>query len=145
MSEKKNLSVSELFTQRFLRDNHTCQDCGATERLEIHHILPISQGGKNELTNLKTVCFSCHRKNYREVHFPKDKSKIIPPEQRVKTRSGMDKSRKTQLLISVSDEMLEEIDNYRFENKCKNRSEAIRDILKLAIETDKQNNQNEKN
>jgi len=47
----------------FRRDGYTCQYCGksATEaELEIDHVTPVSKGGKNEISNLKTACKSCN-------------------------------------------------------------------------------------
>ena len=42
------------------RDGHKCFFCGATENLEVHHLLPRSQGGGDVLENLLTVCTKCH-------------------------------------------------------------------------------------
>ncbi|MEU8877918.1 HNH endonuclease signature motif containing protein [Streptomyces javensis] len=46
------------------RDNKTCQDCGRTPAqgisLQIHHILPVHKGGKNDEDNLVTLCLQCH-------------------------------------------------------------------------------------
>lgn len=43
------------------RDDYTCQQCGATDAtLQVHHKTPISEGGSHKLTNLETVCRSCH-------------------------------------------------------------------------------------
>lgn len=43
------------------RDDYECQQCGATDTvLQVHHLTPISEGGGHELSNLETVCQSCH-------------------------------------------------------------------------------------
>lgn len=42
------------------RDGHRCVNCGSTEDLEVHHIVPISKSGTNEISNLVTVCSDCH-------------------------------------------------------------------------------------
>jgi hypothetical protein len=48
------------------RDNYTCRDCGASPRndpniiLHIHHVIPVSKGGKTELSNLVTNCNLCN-------------------------------------------------------------------------------------
>ncbi|WP_236700828.1 RNA-guided endonuclease IscB, partial [Agrilactobacillus composti] len=45
------------------RDNYTCQIChGKTKdpKLKIHHIIYRSNGGTNQVSNLLTVCASCH-------------------------------------------------------------------------------------
>ena len=45
------------------RDRHRCQapGCGRTHFLEVHHIIPRKQGGRNVAENLTTMCGSCHR------------------------------------------------------------------------------------
>jgi len=43
------------------RDGRKCLLCGATENLEIDHIIPLVTKGKTELDNLQTLCRQCHR------------------------------------------------------------------------------------
>jgi hypothetical protein len=45
------------------RDKYQCQRCGKkcnAEKLEVHHIIPRSQGGKDIADNLITLCKYCH-------------------------------------------------------------------------------------
>ncbi|WP_254862266.1 HNH endonuclease [Halovivax gelatinilyticus] len=42
------------------RDDNTCVSCGSEDELQVHHIIPRSQGGKNETANLATLCADCH-------------------------------------------------------------------------------------
>ena len=42
------------------RDGHACVYCGADKPLEGDHIVPLSQGGSNALTNLATACRPCN-------------------------------------------------------------------------------------
>ena len=42
------------------RDNRICQVCGKEYSGQVHHILPRSQGGTNDLANLITLCGKCH-------------------------------------------------------------------------------------
>lgn len=47
----------------FVKDNYKCVECGATKedtRLHVDHILPVSQGGSDELSNLQTLCEACN-------------------------------------------------------------------------------------
>lgn len=37
-----------------------CKQCGATENLHLHHIVPLLAGGTNGAWNLMTLCGSCH-------------------------------------------------------------------------------------
>lgn len=44
--------------------NYTCQYCGAKApkvKLEVDHIVPVSKGGTNHVTNLQCLCFDCNR------------------------------------------------------------------------------------
>ena len=45
------------------RDNNSCLRCGVGGEieLEVHHILPINQGGTNDDSNLATLCPRCHK------------------------------------------------------------------------------------
>jgi 5-methylcytosine-specific restriction endonuclease McrA len=53
----------------FQRDRYRCQHCdrpfpaqGTPKHLEVDHILPLSQGGTNDLSNLQTLCRRCNRR-----------------------------------------------------------------------------------
>ena len=43
------------------RDSHECQECHATECLQVHHIVPVCMGGDSSLENVITLCVICHR------------------------------------------------------------------------------------
>ena len=48
----------------FKKDNYRCKECGRTSKevvIEVDHILPVSQGGTDELDNLQTLCLPCNR------------------------------------------------------------------------------------
>lgn len=64
------------FTRRqkreiYIRDNGICQSCGivclidATQnhphKVNIDHIIPVNDGGKNEIFNGQVLCLSCHK------------------------------------------------------------------------------------
>jgi hypothetical protein len=42
------------------RDGHRCGNCGSTRNLHVHHIVPLSKGGVNSESNLRTLCKDCH-------------------------------------------------------------------------------------
>lgn len=47
----------------FVRDGYKCVECGATKedtRLHVDHIIPVSQGGTDELSNFQTLCEACN-------------------------------------------------------------------------------------
>jgi len=57
------------------RDGFRCLDCGASPSngalLEVDHIVPISKGGSNDPSNLRTLCSECNRgKSDRLVSYP---------------------------------------------------------------------------
>lgn len=43
------------------RDGNRCVRCGATDRLQVHHVIPVSAGGSHDDSNLVTLCNNCHR------------------------------------------------------------------------------------
>ena len=77
---KRGMSA-RLRRQILERDGGTCQYCGAAAgedsgcepgrrcRLQVDHVLPISQGGTDDPSNLRAVC----------VYFNKDKADVIKP------------------------------------------------------------------
>ena len=46
------------------RDGFKCQICGASAQdgatLHVDHIIPVSKGGKTEMSNLQTLCDRCN-------------------------------------------------------------------------------------
>jgi integrase/ribosomal protein S27AE len=44
-----------------IRDDGECRNCGAGSNLVVHHIVPISNQGTNQMSNLVTLCRKCHR------------------------------------------------------------------------------------
>jgi len=49
----------------YLRDNNTCQYCGKkfpTDKLNLDHVIPKAQGGKDSWENLVCACFNCNQK-----------------------------------------------------------------------------------
>jgi len=46
------------------KDNYRCVICGKTaseERLEVDHIITVVSGGKNDISNLRTLCAECNK------------------------------------------------------------------------------------
>lgn len=58
------------------RDNYCCRKCGNSNHpsnptdivLTVHHIIAVSKGGKNILSNMITLCSVCHSKVLGKVH-----------------------------------------------------------------------------
>jgi 5-methylcytosine-specific restriction endonuclease McrA len=61
---KRNVSA-RVRHQILERDGFKCLDCGASPAdgalLEIDHTIPISKGGSNDPSNLRTLCSDCNR------------------------------------------------------------------------------------
>ena len=70
MAARKPLKKSIRF-EVFKRDSFTCQYCGAKAPdaiLEVDHIIPVKDGGSDEIMNLVTSCRDCNRgKSCREL------------------------------------------------------------------------------
>ena len=67
MTNNKRLSPGNWYALRYAvlrRDKFQCQYCGQNApntKLEVDHIVPLAEGGTNELDNLKTSCYACNR------------------------------------------------------------------------------------
>ena len=63
MAKRKLLSKKTRF-EVFKRDKFTCQYCGSSAPdvvLEVDHIVPVAEGGTDDIMNLVTSCFDCNR------------------------------------------------------------------------------------
>lgn len=63
MAEKRKGISKKLRFEVFKRDSFKCQYCGATSPdvlLEVDHIKPVKEGGKNNIDNLVTACRDCN-------------------------------------------------------------------------------------
>ncbi len=61
--KKRDPIDSKLRHECFKRDNYKCVECAKTkEKTTLHcdHIIPVSQGGFDELNNLQTLCQACN-------------------------------------------------------------------------------------
>ena len=43
-----------------------CADCG-NKKEHVHHIVSLSEGGTNDLSNLKALCKECHHKYHKDL------------------------------------------------------------------------------
>lgn len=49
--------------------------------------------------------------------------------------AGINKEKNTQVLLTLSHEMLERIEKHWHDNQLKNRTEAIRDLIQKGLES----------
>lgn len=51
---------------RYIKSYPLCEECERQDRLtpaeEVHHIIPLNQGGTHDRENLMSLCQSCHNK-----------------------------------------------------------------------------------
>ena len=45
-----------------------CFNCGGTESIELHHIVPLRLGGTNNLSNIVVLCHRCHMAAHHGRH-----------------------------------------------------------------------------
>lgn len=54
----------------FKRDNYQCKSCGKTAQqiqLNVDHIIPLAQGGSNDISNLQTLCKLCNQRKKHDI------------------------------------------------------------------------------
>lgn len=81
LSRNSRKTVSGKVRQNvFMRDNYTCQICGATvkdgAKLELDHIIPVSKGGTNDEDNLQVLCQQCNREKHNRTDLKHDENKL---------------------------------------------------------------------
>ncbi|MEO1183870.1 MAG: HNH endonuclease [Cyanobacteria bacterium J06636_27] len=71
MSKTPRISIPSAVRRYVLeRNKYQCQSCGKLQveaSLTIDHIIPLSHGGSNDISNLQTLCFSCNRKKSNSI------------------------------------------------------------------------------
>ena len=68
MCKRKSWEYLSLKDDVLKKYRNKCANCGSKENLEIHHIVPLSLGGTNNITNLVPLCYSCHKAAHQGRH-----------------------------------------------------------------------------
>lgn len=56
-------------------------------------------------------------------------------------KMAVDKTKNTQILVTFPNDMVEKIEEFQFENRYKNRNEAIRALVKKSLDNDEKKDQ----
>ena len=122
MAKRKSLSKALRF-EVFKRDSFRCQYCGRSAPdviLEVDHIVPVSQGGKNDLLNLVTSCRDCNRG--KSAKLLSDTSAIDRQKQQLDDMNAI--REQTEMLIQWKQELL---------SITERQVDAIEDLIKSLI------------
>lgn len=52
---------SPTVVKQVLKKYPLCVSCCSQDRLQSHHIIPVSKGGDDTVANCRTLCWKCHR------------------------------------------------------------------------------------
>lgn len=89
VAQQRRLMTDSLRYDVLQRDGFRCQICGATAadgyKLHVDHILPVSKGGKTEMSNLRTLCERCNMGKRDKIEKPGPA--VLTPEQFAETIS----------------------------------------------------------
>jgi 5-methylcytosine-specific restriction endonuclease McrA len=55
------------FTDLCKKYDDKCLRCGLVKKLSMDHIIPLSKGGSNYITNIQPLCKSCNSKKATET------------------------------------------------------------------------------
>lgn len=58
----------KLRAQALQRDGNRCRRCGNGGKLQAHHLVKPEHGGRDELSNLITLCDRCHRQTHKAMN-----------------------------------------------------------------------------
>lgn len=67
---KRNLN--ECYLKEVRRNlGNVCVNCGSTEGIEYHHIVPLFLGGREVQSNIVPLCYKCHKAAHHGRHLSK--------------------------------------------------------------------------
>lgn len=74
MEEKYKELRQEFESYKFRKNmkdtlGNVCVNCGTTENIKYHHIVPLKNGGTNKLSNIVPLCADCHYKAHDKSNF----------------------------------------------------------------------------
>jgi hypothetical protein len=67
-----------------------CCNCGSEDDVQYHHIVPLSYGGNNVISNMCCLCGSCHDK----IHYKKDRGNLSES-----VKAGLNRARQRGVVL----------------------------------------------
>ena len=67
MDTEERKRITQEATKIMKGKERICANCGSEFNVQIHHIVPVSQGGGNKESNLVFLCRECHKKAHAYV------------------------------------------------------------------------------
>lgn len=94
------------------RDCYKCSICDSTDRLVVDHCYPYSQGGGNEMVNLRTLCWkhNAERNKYMK-NYPLSLGRRVSKEVARRKRDDDELLRQLERVLEEKDSELEQIEH----------------------------------
>jgi len=115
MAQRRAISKRVRF-EVFKRDSFTCQYCGKCAPdviLELDHIVPLAEGGDNEITNLVTSCHDC---NAGKGARPLDDDSVIA-KQREQLKQLSERREQLEMMLEWRQELSDQTD-FELDSVC---------------------------
>lgn len=93
--------------KKYKNEHYTCEKCGSNDGIEVHHKIPLVNGGSDTEDNFMSLCCECHKKIHKF-----NRSEL--------TKIGIEKARKKK----TKDVWISKVDLLK-----KIQSEELRDVL----------------
>lgn len=115
--DRKDIPKQKLYSK--------CSNCGSTEDLVIHHIIPVTLGGTSDISNLVCLCGVCHDKAHGIPERDSNHSFLVK-KSLAEIKTG--ERELVDVYVSLLD-IYTQIDKKNNESKCGLDMEDIFDIL----------------
>lgn len=50
--------------KKYKQDHNVCEKCGSEDGIEVHHKIPLIEGGSDTEDNFISLCYECHKKEH---------------------------------------------------------------------------------
>lgn len=65
--EERGFITAKQWLALLYRCDKKCLACGSKRRIEMDHVIPLSQGGMNLITNIQPLCKKCNRSKHTKI------------------------------------------------------------------------------